>query len=329
VTRLASWSLLFVLALSGCGAVRVYPLEGRPRASCPLPEGEEERFAYTLESAAPLVLGWEDADAVVSQGLLQVRLAGEAEVTPVKFEWWRSLRAEARWGPRAPTIVVTPILGGGRSIARSQCRTLVAAGFHVALVDRGPRVMAEHWPIEQVDLFLRRGVAGRRAVVDWLEDRPEVDPARLGAMGISMGGLITTILFAVEPRFESAVIALAGADVPSIVRQSTEGRLVRWREARAAERGGDEAAVEAALRAALGSDPGVMARAIDPRRVFQVTARLDTVVPASHQERLWEELGRPLRYDLPTGHYTGILYLPYVLGASARWWERRFCLLRG
>lgn len=309
--------------LCGCGAVRVYEPAGRPRLACPLPEEAASRFEYRLESSAPLELAWEDSDAIVSRGLLQVRLRGDAELTPVKFEYWRSTAAERRWGPRAPAIVVTPILGGGQSISRSQCRTLVAAGYHVALVERGPRVMASHWPVEAVDLFLRRGVAARRGVVDWLLTRPEVDPQRLGAMGISMGGIITTLLFAAEPRFDSAVIALAGADVPRIVRVSTEGRLIKWRETRATELG-DEDKVEAALRAAFPSDPGDAARSIDPRRVFLVTARLDTVVPADNQLQLWEALGRPLRYDLPTGHYTGILYLPWVLEAASRWWEARF-----
>lgn len=315
--------LLALLALSGCGAVQVYPPEGRPRSACPLPTEEAERFEYELVEAAPLVPAWDDGEADVSHGSLQVRLMGEEEPTPIKFEYWRSRVAEERWGPRAPAIVITPILGGGRSISRSQCRTLVAAGYHVALVDRGGRVMAEHWPIETVDLFLRRAVVGRRAVVDWLQQRPEVDPGRLGAMGISMGGIITTLLFAAEPRLESAVIALAGADVPRIVATSSEGRLVRWREARAAELGSEEQ-VEAALRAAFPSDPGTLARTIDPRRVFLVTARLDTVVPTAAQEQLWEDLGRPLRYDLPTGHYTGILYLPWVLDAATTWWDARF-----
>lgn len=310
--------------LAGCGAVHVHVPEGRPRAACPLPLEGTARYAYEVAGVASLVPGWTDAEAEVQQGVLAVRLLGEAESTPVKFEHWRPLPAvAARWGARAPAIVVTPILGGGRSIARSQCRRLVAAGFHVVLVDRGGRVLDASWKVEDLDRFLRRGVAGRRAVVDWLLSRPDVDPDRLGAMGISMGGIITTLLFALEPRFESAVIALAGADVPSIISGSSEGRLVRWREARAAELG-DEAAVERALRDAFPDDPGRLAAAIDPRRVLQVTARLDTVVPAARQEALWEALGRPLRYDLPTGHYSGILYLPWVLDASVAWWEARF-----
>ena len=33
--------------------------------------------------------------------------------------------------------------------------------------------------------------------------------------------------------------------------------------------------------------------------------------------------GRPLRYDVFTGHYSGAIYLPYILDVAARWFLRR------
>lgn len=323
---LVSRLLLATLALplAACGAIDVHVPEGRPRGVAALGSDVATRFAYELVSSAELERSWVDALADVSSGSLTIRLADEAETTQIKFQFWRSQEALEKWGPRAPAVIVTPILGGGQSISRSQCRYLVEAGFHVALVDRGPRVMAAHWPIDALELYMRRGIAGRRAMVDWLSAREDVDPTRISAMGISMGGIITAVFTAVEPRLESAVIALAGADVPAIIRVSSENRLIIWREARAAELGGDLAEVEARLRGAFPDDPGVLARAIDPRKVLQVTASLDTVVPAERQEELWEALGRPLRYDLPTGHYTGIVYLPYILETCVDWWKARY-----
>lgn len=317
-------TLLCAAPLVACGAIDVHVPTGRPRGVAALGSEAVARFEYELVSTSPLEPAWTDALAEVSSATLMVRLADETEPAPIKFQFWRSQVAEERWGPRAPAVVVTPILGGGQSISRSQCRYLVEAGFHVALVDRGPRVLAAHWPVEALELYMRRGIAGRRAVVDWLQARPDVDPRRISAMGISMGGIITTVLTAVEPRLESAVIALAGADVPAIISASSEDRLIVWRQARAAELGVDEAQVEARLRQALPDDPAVLAGAIDPRKVLQITASLDTVVPTARQDALWEALGRPLRYDLPTGHYTGIVYLPYILETCVRWWEARY-----
>ncbi len=45
-----------------------------------------------------------------------------------------------------------------------------------------------------------------KCCVDYLETRPEVDPERIGMMGISLGGTMTTFATAVEPRIKAADI---------------------------------------------------------------------------------------------------------------------------
>jgi len=46
-----------------------------------------------------------------------------------------------------------------------------------------------------------------RCCVDYLETRPEVDPKRIGMMGLSQGGTMTTFTAAVEPRIKAADIS--------------------------------------------------------------------------------------------------------------------------
>lgn len=45
-----------------------------------------------------------------------------------------------------------------------------------------------------------------KCCVDYLETRPEVDPARIGMMGLSQGGTMTTFTAAIEPRIRAADI---------------------------------------------------------------------------------------------------------------------------
>jgi hypothetical protein len=45
-----------------------------------------------------------------------------------------------------------------------------------------------------------------KCCVDYLQARPEVDPERIGMMGLSQGGTMTTFTSAVEPRIKAADI---------------------------------------------------------------------------------------------------------------------------
>ncbi|MEZ6184602.1 MAG: prolyl oligopeptidase family serine peptidase [Planctomycetota bacterium] len=309
--------LALVLPCCGCPVLEYPPPAAR--APAPLPAEVAARFAYALAQPVDIRVEDVDEDAVVHAGRVVVQLAGDAAPTPITFEYWRCLRTQ---GP-SPAILMTPILGGGRSLARSQCRALAAAGIHVVLVNRGTRILRETWSIEEVELWARRSVAARLAVFEWMRQQPEIDPGRIGALGISLGGIVTTLLMGVEPRLHSGVIALAGGDLPEVIRISSEERLIKFRETKAQELGLSEAEVSERLREVFLSDPRAFAPSIDPRRMLVVTARLDTVMPHDFQVQLWEDLGRPLRYDVFTGHYSGAIYLPYILDVSARWFLRR------
>jgi hypothetical protein len=43
--------------------------------------------------------------------------------------------------------------------------------------------------------------------IDWIETRPELDPHRVGCMGISGGGTCTTFSAALEPRIRAALVS--------------------------------------------------------------------------------------------------------------------------
>ncbi len=243
---------------------------------------------------------------------------GESEVT-VAFEYWRAKNTS---GP-TPVVLVTPILGGGKELARTNCRDFVNAGLHVILVWRGTRVLHRKWPPELIEIFLRRAVASRRALLDWACTQDEIDSERLAAFGISMGGILTSVLVGAEPRLHSVVIALAGGDLGGIIEVSEENRLIKFREEQRKRLGIDPAQLKEQIRESLVSDPLHMAPYADPRQVLMLTTRFDPIVPPAFQEKLWEAFGRPRRYDIPSGHYTGILYLPYITSCIVDWYRRR------
>jgi len=64
---------------------------------------------------------------------------------------------------------------------------------------------------------------GDRIAVDYLLTRPEVDPGRIGCMGLSIGGFRSAFLFGLDPRIKAGVVA---GWFPSFPRQMSN--YFRW-----------------------------------------------------------------------------------------------------
>lgn len=301
-----------IAALTGC--MSTTPAATEARSVRPLSAEVSARFDYSRVGSSSLTLQWEDDAVAVHSGTVTILVPNADPQAPdepfeVQFEYWRSKVAPAGAGP---AVVVTPILGGGKSLARTNCEDFARAGFHVALAWRGTKVLRKSWGIEAPEFWMRKSVAARRALLDWLSERPEVDPDRVAGFGISMGGILTSTLLAVEPRFRCGVVALAGGDLAGVIAVSSEGRIERYFAQKQLDLGVGPVELEQRIRAALPSDPLRLAHAIDPSKMLVITTSLDTVVPPKFQSKLWRAMGRPKRVDLWSGHYTAILYLPWI-----------------
>jgi dienelactone hydrolase len=307
-----------LLLVAACSVATVPEAKHPPQAEA-LPPDVARRFDY-LEHGAPLTswtctLVHDESRYVVYKVDGQVTLRGDNHPVSVEAEFWRTKEA----GPRAPAVVITPILGGGNDIARLIAREFAEAGMHGMIVWRGVKVLAPEWSEEEIDYNLRRGIVARRRVIDWLEQRPEVDPRRIAAFGISMGGICTAVLAPVEPRIHSAVIALAGGDLASVVMNSDERRLVEFKVAKMRDEKISAADLEKKLRAALVDDPAELGRYADADRFLMFIARHDTTVPTANQLWLRHKLGNPRAFDMPTSHYSTMAYTPFVRAQSTSW----------
>jgi dienelactone hydrolase len=121
----------------------------------------------------------------------------------------------------------------GNYISGGQARrALLAAGFAVLALDaqcHGDRISqndfapANHFVDSSASGKPRKGYFTRediyiqttrdyRRAIDYLETRPEIDAARIGALGYSMGGTQTFLLTGVEPRIKTAVAVATPAE---------------------------------------------------------------------------------------------------------------------
>lgn len=64
-------------------------------------------------------------------------------------------------------------------------------------------------------------VQSDRVAIDYLLSRPEVDPERIGCMGLSLGGLRSTYLFGLDPRIKTGIVAAFSTTFEHMLRNHT------------------------------------------------------------------------------------------------------------
>jgi dienelactone hydrolase len=297
------------------------PLSQSPRARSALPSEVQARFEYPEAALPPepIVDRLEDSGREFEERFVQlwVTTPGDPERHKVQILEFRSTQP----GPR-PAVVVTPMFGGRQPIARLIAPALAERGIHALVVLRAERYLVGDAPPERLERVLRTAVIDRRRTLDYLASRQDVDPKRLGAIGVSLGGLGTALLCASDARIKAGVLVLAGGGLETLIPASQERRALEFVEAWGA-RGVSPEALSAKIKSAVPSDPLLLAQNLDPRLLLFVTARRDKHVPARNQELLWEAAGRPERYSLPTGHATSAVYAPWLAPLCLDWLQAR------
>lgn len=230
----------------------------------------------------------------------------------VRFE----LRRRPSAGARPALVLLVPILAGGEQLMGLIADRLVAQGFDVAFCGRAGSALSVPQRTSDLNELFRRTVLHQRLMLAWLRAADDAPPA-LHLLGLSMGGMVSTVVAAQEPGLDGVTICLSGADLASLILGSSEGRVRRWCDWRQAVDGCGRDCLRWELDQFLQYEPFRYAPAIATDKVLFVSAAFDSVVPRRNQDLLWEALGRPQRIDLPLGHYSAALALDLVLGAAA------------
>ena len=224
---------------------------------------------------------------------------------------------------RTPVIIVLPIIGGGYPLEKLFCAYFARQGMGAVLVRRDglKRTLDD---LEEINDTLQQAAIDSRQAMDWIETRPELDASRIGIFGISMGGIRAAFLAPLDSRIRAAVIGLAGGDLPYIIAHSKENGIVHRRTPYLEKHGITQKEFEQELRATLTCDPLTVASSIDPHKVLLVLATFDTCVPSKKGFELRRAMGKPETLIVPTGHYTALLYLPYIKPACLRFFKEKF-----
>jgi dienelactone hydrolase len=226
-------------------------------------------------------------------------------------------------GGKRPAVVVLHILGADFALSRFMAARLADHGV-AALFIRLP-YYGERRPagrsglsreflsrdIERTVLAMRQGVCDVRRAITWLASRPEVDADRLGVTGISLGGIVSSVVAAVDPAVSQGTFIMAGGNVARILWEMPEAAPFRkqWEKS-----GKGLAELESLTRP---YDPLTYADRLKTKRILMFGANVDEVIPPDCTTALWEKAGRPPIRWYDCGHYSAIGFLMPAIRVTA------------
>jgi len=141
---------------------------------------------------------------------------------------------------------------------------------------------------------LLHAISDLRLWIDHLEDS---GVEQVGVTGVSLGGYLTALLAAVEPRLHFAIPNVPVVDLGGAMRDWVPAGALAQRLF--ARHGSGHEQLASALRLASPLHHEVL---LERERLFVVAGLGDRLAPPDHAERLWEHWGRPRIHAFPGNH---------------------------
>ena len=130
---------------------------------------------------------------------------------------------------KRPGVVVLHILGSDFPLSRYMAARLADRGVAALFLklpyygERRPKGGPTPVPRRFLSADIGRPVTSMQGICDvprgisWLASRSDIDRARLGVAGISLGGIVASVAVAVDPAVRDGVFLLAGGDLSQIL----------------------------------------------------------------------------------------------------------------
>ena len=159
-----------------------------------------------------------------------------------------------------------------------------------------------------------------RRLIDWAEQRPEIETERIGLIGCSLGAVVAGTIATQEPRLAATVTVMGGSHLHSVL-ANCDGKRTTSVQEKAETFGWSREEFEAQLEPIMSVvDPANYPNRVDPETVLIIEANRDKCVPEEAREDFWLALGRPERISMNYDHAQAF-YSMTPLGFS--WMRRR------
>ncbi len=164
--------------------------------------------------------------------------------------------------------------------------------------------------LKAFDHSSRRMILKMRTLIDVLSLQPEVDKDRIGLYGLSLGGILGSMISLIDERVKASVLAAAGEDFPAIIARSQD-KVIRKIRTNQMRRLGltMNSEYEKRLKESIKLDNAFFVKHLKAKPTFMVIVTNDLHVPTVYQNRLWESLERPSYMNMDSGHVWSLLKL--------------------
>ncbi len=211
------------------------------------------------------------------------------------------------------------------------CATLARAGVAAFLVvqpysynrrvlPRVPEVELLSGDTHQTVSAVRQAVLDNRRALDWLQGRPDIDPARMGVAGISLGGILAPLIAGVDHRAKVLVTIVGGADVSDLVYDSfiTYGLRPSLLY--------HGVTFDSIKQGYAPIEPTNWLAGFNPKNALLFNGRFDVFVNPKQARHLAQALGGAPIVWIPTGHYGTVFAEKRIEAIGAQFVRARFGL---
>lgn len=320
MSRFVQFAFLWLSAflLTGCCHLVA---SSRPFPHQPLPETLAAEIAELQpDKFIERDISWQTNRAFLVRRLeltLPTRPSGSNNV--IDLDCFLPRRVKSPW----PVVVVTPISGGQYELESHAARYFARNGMAAIVIHR-PESDRRMTNGAQINALLKRSVQNDLRTVDWLVTRPEFDAQRIVVFGVSLGAIQGTMFVAADPRLRAAALGLTGGDIADILAHSQEKSYNKRRAALLREQHVTLEELQRQFAAAITCEPLRFAPYVPREKVMLVLAVFDHVVPAKNGRELRNAMGKPETLFILAGHFTAILYLPYIELQAWEFYHERF-----
>ena len=211
------------------------------------------------------------------------------------------------------------------------CATLARAGVAAFLVVQPYSYNRRVTPrVEDVELLsgsdaqtvaaVRQAVLDNRRALDWLQTRPDIDPAKMGVAGISLGGILAPLIAGVDHRARVLVTIVGGGDVSDLVYDSF---ITYGLRPSLLYHGVTFDSIKCDY---VNIEPTNWLSGFDPRNAILFNGRFDVFVNPQMAHHLANALGGAPIVWIPTGHYGTVFATKKIEAIGAEFVRSRFGL---